>query len=133
MDAEPTEEEQRRPFLWRYMVEIPEEGKFKFFDTCWMEEVTEGRIGGTLTDDEYDRRIDSINTTERQLVDNGYLVMKFFFHIGKKEQRARLDSLAANRSVSDDDGLHWEGACPASAAMAPATRWGTPCHQANPL
>ncbi len=110
MDAKPTEEESRRPFLWRYMVEIPEEGQFKFFDTCWKEEVTTGRVQGTLDDDEYDQRIDSINTAERQLVDNGYLVMKFFFQISKKEQRRRLDLLRDDPDMSwrvnDDD--YWE-------------------------
>ncbi len=110
MDAKPTEEESRRPFLWRYLVEIPEEGQFKFFDTCWMEEVTHGRVKGDLTDDEYERRIDSINTAERQLVDNGYLVMKFFFHIGQKEQRRRLDGLAADKNTSwrVDEDDYWE-------------------------
>ena len=108
MDAEPTEEEKRRPFLWRYLVEIPEEGQFKFFDTCWKEEVTTGRILGTLNDAEYDQRIDAINTAERQLVDNGYLVMKFFFQISRKEQRRRLDALIADENASwrvDEDDL----------------------------
>ena len=35
--AEPTVEEKRKPFLYRYFIEIPEAGKFKFFDTCWMQ------------------------------------------------------------------------------------------------
>ncbi len=96
LDAKPTEEESRRPFLWRYMVEIPEAGQFKFFDTCWMEEVTYGRVRGELSDEDYEKRIDSINTAERQLVDNGYLVMKFFFHVSKKEQRRRLETLRDN-------------------------------------
>ena len=106
MDAKPSEDELRRPFLWRYMVEIPEEGQFKFFDTCWMEEVTSGVCSGELDGDAYDKRIDSINMAERQLVDNGYLVMKFFFHIGQKEQRRRLDALKADEYTSwrvDDD------------------------------
>ena len=110
LDAEPTEEELRRPFLWRYMVEIPEAGQFKFFDTCWMEEVTTGRVRGKLSDDEYEKRIDSINTAERQLVDNGYLVMKFFFQVSKKVQRERLETLRDNPDtawrVDDDD--FWE-------------------------
>ncbi len=110
MDARPTDIERRHPFLWRYMVEIPEAGKFKFFDTCWMEEVTRERILGELDDVAYDHRIDSINMCERQLVDNGYLVMKFFFHIGQKEQRARLDALYADENtrwrVDEDD--YWE-------------------------
>ena len=34
----PTEEEVRRPFLYRYMKQIPEEGKFTFLDSGWMEQ-----------------------------------------------------------------------------------------------
>ncbi|MBR3318399.1 MAG: hypothetical protein IKG21_11330 [Atopobiaceae bacterium] len=107
LSSRPTEEESMRPFLWRYMVQIPKEGQFKFFDTCWMEEVTNGLISNTLSHEEYDNRIDSINMAERQLVDNGYLVMKFFFHVSKKEQRARLDALSADENtkwrVNEDD------------------------------
>ncbi|MBO7674503.1 MAG: hypothetical protein J6S63_05790 [Atopobiaceae bacterium] len=110
MHARPSEVEQRHPFLRRYLVEIPEAGKFKFFDTCWMREVTRERMRGVLDEDAYDSRIDSINMCERQLVDSGYLVMKFFFHIGRDEQRARLDRLLADENTSwrvNDDDL-WE-------------------------
>ena len=100
LNAQPGEEDRRMPFLWRYLVQVPEEGKFKFFDTCWMEEVTHARVAGRMRDAGYDRRIDSINAIERQLVDNGYLVMKFFFHISQKEQRKRLDALANNENTS---------------------------------
>ena len=57
MDKPPTEEERRKPFLYRYFIEIPEKGKFKFFDTCWMEEVTDGVLDGKLTEKEYDHRV----------------------------------------------------------------------------
>ncbi len=93
MDSAPTEEEKRKPFLWRYFKEIPKQGKFKLFDTCWMEEVTDGVLDGTLDEDSYKQRINSINTTERTLTDNGYLVMKFFLQISKKEQKKRLKEL----------------------------------------
>ena len=109
LDEKPTEEERLHPFLWRYMIEIPEEGKFKCFDTCWMEEVTRGVASGTLDRAGYHRRIDSINMAERQLVDNGYLVMKFFFHISQAEQRRRLDALSADENTSwrvDEDDYH---------------------------
>ena len=109
LDAKPTEEERLRPFLWRYMVQMPEEGQFKFFDTCWMEEVTRDLGLRQLDRKAYDRRIDSINMCERQLVDNGYLVMKFFFHISKREQRRRLDILASHKNTSwrvDQDDYH---------------------------
>ncbi|MBR2122452.1 MAG: polyphosphate:AMP phosphotransferase [Lachnospiraceae bacterium] len=96
----PTEEEKRYPFLYRYLKDIPEAGKFTFFDSYWMDEITAGRVKKELSDDEYKKRVDSINRTERSLTDNGYLVMKFFFHISKKEQRSRLDELNDSKNTS---------------------------------
>ncbi len=97
--AAPTAEEKRYPFLYRYIKDIPEKGKFTFYDTYWMEEITDARLDGSMSDAEYEERIDSINRTERTLVDNGYLVMKFFFQIGKKEQKRRLDELLDNKDT----------------------------------
>ncbi|MBQ6583082.1 MAG: phosphate--AMP phosphotransferase [Mogibacterium sp.] len=97
--AAPTAEDKRYPFLYRYMLQIPEAGKFTFFDSYWMEEVTAQRMEGKLTDDEYRQRIQSINMTERSLTDNGYLVMKFFFHISQKEQKKRLTELQENKNT----------------------------------
>ena len=56
-------------------------------DSGWMDEVTGLRLHGKLGRREYEMRIDSIRRFERQLTDNGYLVMKFFFHISEKEQK----------------------------------------------
>ena len=95
----PTKEELRYPFLYRYMKEIPEKGKFAFYDTFWMEEITDARVEDYLEDDEYEEMIDSINKTERTLVDNGYLVMKFFFHISRKEQKERLEKLLDDKDT----------------------------------
>ena len=94
-----TAEEMRYPFLYRYMKEIPEAGKFVFFDSFWMEEVINQWMSGEISDDDYVRRVNSIDTTERSLTDNGYLVMKFFFHISRKEQKKRLRALRENKNT----------------------------------
>ena len=110
MDAPPTEDHLRKPFLYRYMIEIPEAGKFKFFDTCWMGGLTRRVLKGEVSEDKYKEQIRDINLTERQLTDNGYLVMKFFFHISKKEQKKRLEELMADKDTSwrvNEDDL-WE-------------------------
>ena len=99
MDRQPSEDEKRYPFLYRFVKEIPEAGKFRFFDTCWMEEVVEGMIGESIDEDEYKKRVHSINVMERQLCDNGYLVIKFFFHISKKEQKKRLEKLKSSKDT----------------------------------
>lgn len=88
-----TEEEKRKPFLYRYFVKIPEAGQFVFYDTGWMEEIVRKKAQGKYAKSEYENRVHSAKNFERQLTDNGYLVMKFFFHISKKEQKKRLDAL----------------------------------------
>lgn len=101
------EEDGRKPFLWRYFAEIPEAGKFVFMDSGWMDEVTRHRLQGPMDDETYDMRIASIRRFERQLTDNGYLVMKFFLHISEKEQKKRIkglkDSVDTRWRISDND------------------------------
>ncbi len=82
----PSEEELRKPFLYRYMKQIPEEGKFTFLDSGWMEETSGQVLRKELSGADYEKRIESIRRFERQLTDNGYLVLKFFMHIEKKSR-----------------------------------------------
>ncbi len=86
----PAKEEKRYPFLRRYLLDIPEAGRFTFYDTFWMDEIVNGRMSGKPSDEAYEQRVRSVNTMERQLTDNGYLVMKFFFYIGQVEQLKRF-------------------------------------------
>ena len=95
-----TEEESRRPFLYRYFSKIPENGKFTFLDSGWMEETTSEYLSGKLSEEDYRNRIESVRRFERQLTDNGYLVMKFFLHISKSEQEKRLDRLAEKKDTT---------------------------------
>lgn len=92
----PSEEERRRPFLYRYFTRIPEAGKFMFLDSGWMDEVTRMCLHDEPARKTYDMKIDSVRRFERQLTDNGYLVMKFFFHISEKEQKKRIDGLLSD-------------------------------------
>lgn len=95
MDA-PTEDEKRKPFLCRYFEKIPEAGKFVFLDSGWMDEIMKARLHDEMSDKLYEQRIASIRRFERQLTDNGYLVMKFFCHISEKEQHKRIEALKEN-------------------------------------
>jgi polyphosphate:AMP phosphotransferase len=98
--SSPTEEELRRPFLYRYFVRIPEGGKFSFFDDSWMSEITQKYLKEEIDTDEYKRELTSIKRFERQLSDNGYLVIKFFFQIDKKEQSKRLEALEDSKDTN---------------------------------
>ena len=94
-----TEEEKRRPFLYRYFVRIPKAGKISFFDGSWMDEVTAKYLHGETNNKTYKAHLTSIKRFERQLNDNGYLVVKFFFHIDEKVQKKRLKELENNENT----------------------------------
>lgn len=102
-----TEEEQRKPFLYRYFVKIPQAGKFVLLDAGWMDELTTAKLHSEINEEEYTKRIHSVKRFERQLTDNGYLVLKFFFHISEKEQKKRLTHLLEDKNtkwrVSEND------------------------------
>lgn len=96
---QPSREEKRKPFLSRYFEKIPEAGKFVFIDSGWMSEITNACISGKMNDKLYDQRIASVKRFERQLTDNGYLVLKFFCHVSQKEQKKRIDTLLASKDT----------------------------------
>ena len=98
--ARPTEEDLRRPFLYRFMKDIPGAGSFAFYDGGWIEQTTTEFLRGQLDEQDYAARLESIQRFERQLTDNGYLVMKFFLHIDREEQERRLDTLRADKDTA---------------------------------
>ena len=106
----PTAEEKRKPFLTRFMEQIPEAGRFLFMDSGWMSEICHDVLTDHMDAKLYKERIGSVRRFERGLTDNGYLVLKFFLHISKKEQRKRLDNLldSKNTAWQVDDFDLWE-------------------------
>ena len=100
MPSTPTEEERRRPFLYRFFEKIPEAGKFTFLDSGWMDQIMKERLDGKLDDKAYAQRVDSVKRFERGLTDNGYLVLKFFFHSSKKEQESRIEALLSEKDTA---------------------------------
>lgn len=95
-----SEDDARKPFLYRHFYQIPENGKVTFYDHGWMNEVTSQLLHHDLSKKEYEERIESIQKFERTLVDNGYIVIKFFFHISKKEQEKRMKRLLKDKNTS---------------------------------
>lgn len=85
--TKPTEEEKRKPFMNRFWCDIPQNGEITFFDRGWYFEYSK-------------ENNKQIKIFERQLRDNGYLVIKIFIHITKEEQKARLDKLLASKNTA---------------------------------
>ncbi|MGN0674767.1 MAG: polyphosphate:AMP phosphotransferase [Oscillospiraceae bacterium] len=85
-----TEAERRYPLMKRFWEKIPEYGTISVLDRSWYQELAIAKMEEGITDEEYSRRINSVNTFERQLSDDGYLIIKFFLHISQKEQKKRF-------------------------------------------
>ena len=107
------ESDSRYPFLYPYASAIPENGKLIFLDSGWMENVVRKQLRLEISREEYKRRVRAVNEFERQLRDGGYLVLKIFLHIDKKEQFERLESLTESadtewRVTRDDLWQHRE-------------------------
>ena len=81
------------PFLWRYWNTTPAAGKIMIYDKNWYEAVLNERIDGVSKNGRVAAIYDEIVSFERQLTDSGCILIKFFLHITKKEQKARLDDL----------------------------------------
>ncbi len=93
-------EADRYPFLYPFFNAIPEEGKLLFMDSGWMEATVKARLGGKLGRKGYARRVRSVNRFERQLRDNGYLLLKLFVNLPQKEQAQRLKALRDKEDTS---------------------------------
>ena len=103
----PNEAERRYPLMKRFFEGIPEYGKLSVMDRSWYQELAVARIEEGISRKEYDRRIASVNTFERQLTDDGYVIIKLFLHITKEEQKKRFEKLEKSAStkwrVTDKD------------------------------
>lgn len=101
------EEEYMRPFLWRFWLRLPAAGRIAIFDRSWYRGVLHDRPGKTADKGEWNRIFREIRSFERQLTDDGTIIVKFFLHISKKEQKKRFKALAENPAtawkVSRDD------------------------------
>ncbi len=86
----PTPEEQGRHYLYRFWTKLPSPGKLVLFDRSWYGRVLVERVQGFAKKEDWQRAYDEINEFERQLIDDGVRVVKFFLHISKKEQLKRF-------------------------------------------
>lgn len=87
---EPTPIERRHDFLWRVHNAIPRRGMLGIFNRSHYEDVLAARVHGTVGKPIWQSRYDQINDFERMLVQNNVVVLKFFLHISRAEQRRRL-------------------------------------------
>jgi PPK2 family polyphosphate:nucleotide phosphotransferase len=86
----PTDEELAHDFLWRIDRALPEAGMVGVFDRSHYEDVLVGRVRELADEQEIERRYDAINAWEKDLVDEGTVIIKCLLHMSREEQRERL-------------------------------------------
>ncbi len=139
----PTNEELDHNFLWRYMRALPQRGKIGIFNRSYYEDVLVVKVHpeyldfqklppGIKGENIWKHRYSDINHFEKHLTRNGIIVLKFYLHISKEEQRqrllARLNNPAKHWKFSDSDlpeRAYWDDYMRAyeNALMATSTEW----------
>ncbi|WP_166359088.1 polyphosphate:AMP phosphotransferase [Pseudomonas akapageensis] len=94
-----TDEELARPPAWRYWRQLPAKGRMGILFGNWYSQMLQGRVHGEFKDAVLDQAINGAERLEQMLCDEGALIIKFWFHLSKKQMKARLKSLK-------DDPLH---------------------------
>jgi len=102
---QPTEVEKDHDFMWRHYLRLPERGRFAVFNRTHYENVLVTRvhpqyilgenIPGIKSVEQIDdaffyKRMEDINNIEKHWNDNGMIILKFYLHLSKDEQRNRL-------------------------------------------
>jgi AMP-polyphosphate phosphotransferase len=91
--AAPRTYEQQRPWLWRFWLKVPNRGEMVIFDRSWYFRVLDGRVEKSIPEKEWRDAYRDIVEFERMLSDDGSIILKFFLHISKKEQKERFHAI----------------------------------------
>lgn len=101
----PNSTELEHDYLWRHYLALPEKGKFAVFNRTHYENVLVTRVHPEyimyenlpgiekvedITPEFWENRFEQINNFEKHIAQNGTIVLKFYFHMSKDEQRKRL-------------------------------------------
>src|SRR5271168_2652943 len=98
----PSPLELRHHFLWRYQLALPGKGQMVIFDHSWYARVLEARCDHLVHKKIWRQAYSQINEFERWLTDDNAVLVKFWLHISKKEQRRRF------RAYRKDPLLRWK-------------------------
>jgi polyphosphate kinase 2 (PPK2 family) len=105
--AAPKGDDATHHYLWRFWRRLPEAGQIAIFDRSWYGRVMVERIEGFCTEAEWKRAYREINYFERQLVDSGAILFKFWLHIDQDEQLRRFESRSDDKlrswKLTDED------------------------------
>lgn len=92
----PTREECGQWYFQRYMRQLPNEGEIVFFDRSWYNRAVVEPVNNFCSRDQYDRFMQQVPEFEHMLVEDGVILVKFWFSISREVQMARFESRKNN-------------------------------------
>lgn len=105
--AAPQGDDKIHHYLWRFWRRLPETGQIAIFDRSWYGRVMVERIEGFCSGTDWKRAYREINQFERQMVDFGTILFKYWIHISNDEQLRRFQGRASDKlrmwKLTDED------------------------------
>lgn len=98
----PTERERGEWYFQRYVAQLPAAGEIALFDRSWYNRAGVERVMGFCTEEEHRRFLRQCPAFERLLIEDGFLLRKYWFSVSRVEQRRRL------RKRSEDPMRRWK-------------------------
>jgi polyphosphate:AMP phosphotransferase len=95
----PSEDEAERPYMYRFWTRLPPKGSVGIFFGAWHSQPIIDRALGELSRAEVEQRIAEVQRFEKMLTDEGVLLVKFWFHLTRKQQKERLEELASKKAT----------------------------------
>jgi polyphosphate kinase 2 (PPK2 family) len=109
---QPADVERERPEFWRYWLSLPPRGRIGMFLSSWYSPPFLERAYGQIDDAELDRRLERTVAFENALAEDGAAIIKFWMHLSRDGQKARLQALEADPvtrgRVTQRDWEHWK-------------------------
>lgn len=96
----PTKPELLHPHLWRYWTRLPKAGHVGIYDRSWYGRVLVERVEGFASTDQWSRAYEEINEFERDMVDWGAILIKFWVDISPETQLQRFEARENNPAKS---------------------------------
>lgn len=94
----PTKEELEHDFLWRIHKAAPRRGMIGIFNRSQYEDVLVVRVENLAPEEVWSKRYEQINHFEKLLADTGTVILKFYLHISKDEQKERFEARRQDRT-----------------------------------
>ena len=98
----PSDREKSQLYIQRYITHFPAAGEIILFDRSWYNRAGVERVMGFCSDDEYQHFLRLAPAVEREVINNGIILLKYFLDVSQAEQRRRFEARVT------DPVKHWK-------------------------